>query len=70
MNLQCSTLAGQAADLRVFNQIGQLVLEENTVPLQGDRLRLDLQHQPPGIYQVVALSSGGIVFEGKILVQR
>ena len=70
VNLQCTTLAGQAVDLRVFNQIGQLVLAENTVPLQGDRLLFDLQHQPPGIYQVVALSADGIVFEGKILVQR
>ncbi len=70
VNLQCSSMASQAVDLRVFNQIGQLVLVKNAEPLQSDRLRFDLQDQPPGIYQVVALTSQGVVFEGKILVQR
>lgn len=69
-NLQCSAIAAQSVDLRVFNQIGQLVLVKNAEPIQNDRLRFSLQNQPPGIYQVVALTPTGVVFEGKILVQR
>ncbi|MBI1227417.1 MAG: T9SS type A sorting domain-containing protein [Bacteroidetes bacterium] len=57
-------------DLRVFNQLGQIVFEENGASLQNENYRFNLQTQPTGIYQVVATTNGKMVFEGKVMIHH
>lgn len=62
--------AATKVDLQVFNAMGQLVLMKNDALPHNGELDFDLQHQPPGLYQVVVLGADGMLFEGKISVKR
>ncbi len=60
----------QDMELRIFNQLGQLVLVKIVETTGTSSIAIDLNQQPSGMYQVVGIGQEGVVFEGKILVER
>jgi len=71
VNLSCAAASfGEDIRLRVFNAIGQMVLEETMDINSSLNHQFDLSAAPPGVYQVVADYPNGIVLRGKIMVQR
>ncbi|MBI5917555.1 MAG: T9SS type A sorting domain-containing protein [Bacteroidetes bacterium] len=64
--------AGQqvAAELKIFNLTGQLVLVKNAALSSNSRFPLDLGAQPPGVYLALVSIEGMPVFQTKILVHR
>ncbi|MCC6722985.1 MAG: T9SS type A sorting domain-containing protein, partial [Saprospiraceae bacterium] len=57
-------------DLQVFNALGQLVLLQSDATVMNGELELDLSAQAPGLYQIVAIEKGEVVFQGKLVVER
>lgn len=70
VNLKCNQAGYDELELRIYNQVGQLVILEKGKVLQNGNLVFNLQNQPTGIYQVVFMDASGVVYQGKINVQR